>query len=565
MVIDVASIDRTLRSAKRYQEILSVLFHFGFEDIVVETGLRSWLKTHTKLDLLPARHQKYKDLTRPQRLRHVMEELGPTFVKIGQILSTRPDLIDPEFAKELKNLQYACAPADFAEVEELLKEQFGPDLQEVFQQINPVALAAASIAQVHEATLLDGTQIVIKVLRPHVEETIEADIEVLQGLARFAEKYFVQRGYSPKEVVNEFSRELRREIDLIHEGKATERLGRYFDDNPHIQFPRVYWRATTRKVLGLQKIEGTLLSHMSERDFSSEEIRALVKNCADAVFRQCFEFGYFHADPHPGNIFILSDGDVCFIDCGMTGRIDQRTSEQLANLIAGVVTADLDRVINMTLAISGADRSLVSNRTFRADVWDFILAFENTTLSTLDIGNVLESLFALLQRHHIRCPSDLVFLIKAITTIEGVAEELDPAFDIVGYVKPYLESLIKQRYGLAAIKKRFEMSLVEYLELVEDLPGAFKWIVSQIRSNSFSVQLDHHGLDRLTDTVHKASKNISVALISAAIMVGSAILILADNVSKEPSGFLQNLGFVGVLAGFVLTIWILFTHTSDRE
>jgi ubiquinone biosynthesis protein len=301
----ITSIKRTIRNTKRFAEIIKVMSQFGFKQLVLDTGLHRILGGSGEEIDQTASPDSSPSLPRAVRVRMVLEELGPTFIKLGQVLSTRPDLIPPEWAAEFKKLQDNCKQVSFAEIHQVLTQEFPGRLDELFLSIDETPLAAASIAQVHSAVLASGEHVVIKVLRPGTRELLEEDMGLLETLAQILEQYFSDLGYSPTAVAKEFSRELLKEINFVIEGQATERLRRYFEDDANIDFPKVNWSATTRNVLTMERVEGRLLSSLQPDDLSAEERRKIVANGTDAVFKQCLRFGFFHADPHPVNIFLL--------------------------------------------------------------------------------------------------------------------------------------------------------------------------------------------------------------------------------------------------------------------
>jgi ubiquinone biosynthesis protein len=473
------------------------------------------------------------------------------------VLSTRADLIPPEWAEEFRKLQDDCPPVPFAGIRETIERELEGGVAGVFSSIEERALATASIAQVHRATLLDGTPVVVKVLRPGVRQVLAADMDVLTTLAEFVEQHFRNLGYSPTAVVRELARELENEIDLVREARATERLERCFADDPRVSFPHVHWQGTSSSVLTLEEIKGILLSRATPDDLTQEERHAIVVAGVDAVFKQCLELGFFHADPHPGNIFALPGGRICFIDCGMTGHLDRRTSEQLADLVQSVLLGDLDRVIDVVSSLTEVDPSVTASRAFRMDAWELVSRFDVGALDRLDIGALLQDFFETLRRHRIVCPSDIVFLIKAITTIESVGRDLDPGFDIVGHVTPHLERLLKRRVGFKALRRRVRVGLMRSLELLELLPTELRSLLGQLRRSDFRVRLEHRGLDRLTDTLEHASRNIAQALVLAALLVGSAILVHAGRGDIGESA-VSKLGVAGLIAslGFGLVLLI---------
>lgn len=560
--MSLSPITRRVQHVQRYAQVLDVLARHGFADLCQKLGLDSLIDRGLAI-IGSARKVGNEHVPLAQRLRQVLEELGPTYVKLGQVMSTRPDLVPPEWVEEFKKLQNNVPGVEYGVIEKMLEEEFPGSVKRLFRSIQKKPLAAGSVAQVHRATLRDGTRIVLKCLRPGIKELTTTDMEILHSLAEFIESHFKDLGYSPTEVVKEFAKVLRREVDLMHEGRSTERLAQLFEDEPDIVFPKVYWEATTHNVLAMDEIEGLVLSDLTPDKLDAEERRTLVENGARAVFMQCLEFGYFHADPHPGNLIALPGGRIAFIDCGMTGQVDSRTARQLADLVTGVVSGDLDRVIAVAGSIVDAGQEKLDNRALRADVHAIVSEFQGTPLDRLNLGRVLQEFFGTLRTHQVRCPADIILLIKALTTIEAVGRDLDPTFEMVGFVRPYLEALVSKRYSLKAMKGRLRRSLLQYAELLEDLPNELRPIFTQLRRNKLAVNLEHRGLDRLTRTIEHASRNISFALIISAMLVGSSILVLA---ARNPGmSVFTTLGLAGFAASVLLIILILISNRRHRS
>jgi ubiquinone biosynthesis protein len=541
----IVSITRTIRNTKRLAEIIKVLSAYGFRQVLIDSGIHRFLE---KEDVGPE-YSAASSTPRPVRFRRVLEELGPTFIKCGQILSTRPDLIPAEWAEELKKLQDRCNELPFSDIYEVLSVEFPGRLDLLFSSIEETPLAAASMAQVHRATLQDGQEVVIKVLRPDSRQLVEEDMALLETLSQIVEQYFSNLGYSPVAVAKEFSRELSKEINLIYEGQSTDRLRRYFENDPHIHFPKVYWSATTRNVLTLEEIHGRLLSTLSPDSLSPSERRAVVAKGTDAVFKQCLRFGFFHADPHPGNIFLQADGSLCFIDCGMTGQLDRKTTDQLIDLVAGVIKGDIEKLCRVVIELTDTVPSKTDRRDFRADLQHLISHFQNADLQHLDISTLLSEFFGMLQSYQIQCPGDLLLLTKALTTIEGVAAYFDPTFDVLAHVEPQIHEIVTKRYGINALKDRFTKAMTGYFELLEDVPGDIQRFLDYARHSRFTLNLELKRIEHLADKIDLASRVMGVAMIIAALIVGSSILILADRFSDQ-QGFLGTMGLVGLgLAG----------------
>ncbi len=558
------SIFSAVRTLRRAQHLLSVLTSFGFSNVVSELGLERLWGRGMRLIGRRREEQLLADMPLAERVRRVVEQLGPTFIKVGQILSTRPDLIPPDWAEEFRTLQADIPAVPWERIKPALEAEFPQGLDTVFQSIEPEAMAAASMAQVHRAVLADGRPVVLKILRPGIRNIVAADMEIIGALASLMQTHFANQGYDPVAVVTEFERQLKRETDLKLEGVSTDRMRRDFEGNPRISFPRVYWEVSTSSVLALEEIEGTLLAKLDVDSLTPDQRRRIVQNGTDAVFHQCLNVGFFHADPHPGNIFILSGERICLIDAGMSGTIDPGTAELLGNLVHGAIDADLDRVVRVAAALTDAAPTLTNNRRFRAEVWKFINAVHAGSLSEVQFGRLLDQFFDLFQDFDLQCPADLMHLIKAISTIEGVAEEIDPEFDIVGHVRPYIEQLVTRRFALTNIRKRIQESVVGYVELAEQLPNFVRDVFQAIQQDRVTLHVEHKGLELLPRNIERASLNISYALLISSMVVGSSVLLLAGSMStgREWLFWLAGLGF---LTSFGLALFRLAISLWNRR
>ncbi len=402
------------------------------------------------------------------------------------------------------------------------------------------------MAQVHAAVLNDGTPVVLKILRPNIDATLAADLQLMHWLVGLAGNHLKHLGFDAAAVIDEFDRQLERETDLRIEMESTRRLAEDFADLPAINFPRIYPALTTRRVLTLEHIQGkTLLANLEPATLTRDPRHALVAHAADAVFRQCLSMGFFHADPHPGNLFVNPDtAEITFIDCGMTGSIDPRSAEQLAQITHGAIEGELERVVRTAVRLADADPSITDDREFRADVWQFIDHFRGGDLGSLRMGKLLNEFFEVLRQHRLRCPADIVYLIKALTTIEGVAQDLAPEFDLVGHVRPYVTRLVKQRFGLRALRRRVRNNAVAYADLLDTLPHQLTDLLRMVRQNRSTLNLEHRNLDGLLDELDRASKSIAWALVIAAIIMGAAIIVLADRLNGDAS-YLSAIALLG--------------------
>lgn len=538
----------TIRNVRRFHAIVTTLAGFGFASFLQDTGIERLLERGAELLGRPPRVG--PQITAPERMRLAMQELGPTFIKAGQILSTRRDLIPEEWTVEFAKLQDDVPAAPYDRIRAALEEELGDRLHELIEHIEEKPLAAASMAQVHRAKLKDGRQIVLKILRPGIEDIVEADLEILGFLASRVEARFRNLGVKPVELVQEFSREIRKELDFEHEGRSTDRLRRAFLENEGVTFPEVFWEVSTHRILALEEIHGLPVSHYEPGALTKEEAHRAVTAGANAVLRQCLEIGFFHADPHPGNIFVLPGGRVAFIDCGMTGTIDPASRFQLARVVHGAATGAVDEVMSAAMALAEVDRGEVDMRQLRRDVQDIVEQFHDVPLERFNLTAVLDEFFATLRRHRVTVRGDLVLLIKALGSIEGVGRTLDPEFDMIACARPYIERLILEHTSPFAIARRMKDASIEYARLLETLPDEISDLFNRLRRNRLTMNLEHKGLGHVTATIEHASRNIALALIIASLVVGSAILILSE------SGSDRRIWTIVATVGLVLACFI---------
>ena len=549
-------ITSAIRSVPRAAEVATALTRFGFGALLREIGLERTTDGNGD-DAAGGRPV-------PVRVRMLLEELGPTFIKLGQIASTRGDMLPDDWLDELSKLQGRVPPVDWDGddgIRHFLESHLGDRIDAQFASIEHDALAGASIAQVHRATLHDGTAVVLKIIRPGVRDRLEADIELMRVLSRLVSTHLQAMGFDTDAVVDEFSRQLMRETDLLIEARSMERMRTSFADVDGIAFPRAYPELSTTSVLVMEEVEGTVLADLDPSTLDDATREIIVRNGADAVFRQCLEIGFFHADPHPGNLFVQDGGALCFIDCGMTGLIEPRTLDLLANVTYGAIRGDLDRVVRSAVELAHGEANLTHDRAFRSAVWRFIDQFRDGTLESVRMGALLEEFFQVLREFHLQCPADVVYLIKALATIEGVATSIAPEFDLVSYVQPYIERLVRDRHGVKAMKQRAERTLMQSMDLLEELPEDISGIVRALNRKTFSIQLDHQGVGKFTDEIERASMNISWSLGVAAVIVGSSVLVLADSIDRETSALtlIASIAFaiaVGSGTARLILLWL---------
>jgi ubiquinone biosynthesis protein len=459
------------RQIRRLREIATVFVRYGFVDVIGRLHLAPSLAFGRRL-LFPWRRR--HDVEPPgqvERLRLAFEELGPTFVKFGQALSLRADVLSAELVGELERLQDEVPPLPPGIAAAEVERQLGRPLDTVFEWFDPKAIAAASIAEVHRARLVGGAEVAVKVRRPGIAATVESDLAILTQLARLAERYLSDAPiYNPSGLVGQFARSIRRELDLRREGQTIEQFSRNFAGDPTVRFPKVYWEATTTGVLTLEFISGTKITEIPA-SLPPDEVALVVRRGADTVLKQVLLHGLFHADPHPANIFVLPGHVICLIDFGNVGRLDRTLRSQMAGLVEAIVERNAERLAERLVAIAPplADISVAD---LRRDVDDLVDTYGGMRLGELSVGDLLRDAFATLSRHRLQFPPDLLLLLKAFMTVESVGRRLDPTFRLVEHARPIVERVLRERLKPAAMASRISELGREAARVVEALPGA---------------------------------------------------------------------------------------------
>jgi ubiquinone biosynthesis protein len=542
----------TARDLGRLRDIAGVLIRHGLGDLVRRLGLadaldRAGHRLHWEgaadLARLPA----------PVQLRRALEELGPTFVKLGQILAGRADLLGPEWILEQLHSQVPALPLD--ELRPQLREDLGDEPEAVFAEFDPVPMAAASIAQVHRAKLHDGTPVIVKIRRPGIDTIIEADLRLLERFAAMAERRVpALKPYRPRNLVREFGRSLRRELDLASECHNAERIATNLMSLGFITIPQVHWTYTRTRVNVQTEIIGTLGTDLEQVDREGLDRTLLARRGAQAVLKMIVEDGFFHADPHPGNVFYLPDNRIAFIDFGMVGRLSSRRRDELLRLLLGLVQRRPQGVADVLMEWAGADAA-VQLAQLESEIEDFVDQYHGTPLADLSLGQMMVDVTAILREHGLALPSDLALLVKAFISLEGMGRALDPGFHMAQEALPLLRSVVRARYQPKTLAMRGWQSLQSLLGVIEQLPHDVSRLLRSARRGQLNINIEVQSLRRVGDQVDRAASRLSVALVIAALIIGSSIVM---TVHSGPQLFglpaFGVLGFVGAVFG---AFWLM--------
>jgi ubiquinone biosynthesis protein len=539
-----------LRDLPRYRQILASLVKYGYQDVVAALHLEGIVRPFERVAL----GNDVPPQDRPRRLRLVCEDLGPTFVKLGQLLSTRPDLLPEAYTSELAALRDDVRTFPFGQVETILASEYGRPLSEVFQSIDETPVASASISQVHKAVANDGRVVAVKVRRPDIAKVIQADLDIVKNLAQLVERRLPNLAvYRPLSLAREFERTIKREIDFTIERRTMQRCRSQFAGDPTAHIPWVLEEYSTPRVVVMEYIVGVAIDDLDGIQRLGATPQDVAVTGARILLKQIFEFGFFHADPHPGNLRVLEGGVVAPLDYGMFGQLDGRTRERIAALIAGLLAQDADRVIRVleSLDVRG---ERIDSRGFRRDVGELVVTYSALTLESIDLGLLLRELTGIIRTHHLHIPPDLILLIRALVTIESVGRKLDPHFDIAKELAPFLRDLSLRRFRPERILSQTVRTTEDLQRIATLLPDLLSQSLESIKRGELRVQFDLQGFERLVRQLTRASNSLTVGIVSAGLFVSGALLYRAGALTLSYGGFAM---------GLLLCLWLLWNMQRD--
>jgi ubiquinone biosynthesis protein len=542
---DISEVD-TKTKLLRYEKIFTVLIKYGFEDLLAHPPLNKFVPQSNVL--VPNRNgRKISSFSRAERIRLACEELGTTFIKFAQIASNRPDLLPEDLIYELEKLQDKSSVVPVEDILKVLKSEFSRPINEVLEYFDEHPLATASMAQVHRATLNGGKEVVMKVQRPGIAVNIAADISILKNLVSIVENYFPQYAiYNLGELVKMFEKSISEELDFKKEAKNVLRFQKMFRDNSQVYIPSIYKELSSEKVLCLEYINGYKITDLKSLEKLNITGKDLAIRGIGLYFEQVFDHGFFHADPHPGNIFVLDDGKIVFLDYGMMGSVIESDKLLFANVLLAMYEKDIKGLKKSILKFSGP-LSKEREKDLEYDIVNFLESYSDISIENIDGSEVMKGLNSLFYDYKIKIPSNILLLLKALIIIEGVGLKLDPQYDIIKNIGPFVQNLLLKKYNPKKVKNDFLYSIDELAAFLKDLPEDAREILYKVKTGKIHIEFEHKGLEPFYKNSEVVVNRLSFALLLVSLIIGSSIILAADIPPR-----VYNISLIG-LVGFVLS------------
>lgn len=549
--MEVSDLPKLVRNAGRFNEVVRVAVKYGIAPWLGNVQAE-WVQRH----LRSSDGQKIGDLPEPVRIRLALTELGTTFIKLGQILSTRADLVGPELAAELSELQ-SSTPADSPDqVIETISQELGEHPNNLYQSFDSDALASASIGQVHRAVLHNGTEVVVKVQHAGIESRVQNDLEILIEMAKLAETYSDEIAqYNPVATAMEFRKTLLNELDFTREQRNLTRFAANFAAEPGVCFPAPHSERCTKRVLTMDALNGISVSKKTLLAQSGYDLTDIARRGAEMFLQMVFRDGFYHADPHPGNLMVLRDAVIGVLDCGMVGRVDEELREQIEDLLIAAIDKDPDRLLDTVEQLGELPVDFDRSR-LRSDLVEFIDEYGSQSIDKFDLGGALNGMTAIIRQHHILLPSRVSLLVKMLVMLEGTAQQLNPSFNIAELLQPYRVQAVKRRLSPERMWRKLQTTQRDWSRLVESLPADVSDIVNRIRRGSFDINLEHRHLGSIVN-------RLVLGLLASALFVGATSL-LSNNV--KPVIYETSIpGAVGCLVAVYLGARLIYAIKQSGD
>ncbi|MBI2208387.1 AarF/ABC1/UbiB kinase family protein [Candidatus Woesearchaeota archaeon] len=549
---------KDVKDINRLREILTVLFEEGFDFILEKTKLKHKIPLTKRVK---ARIEKKKKHTIEKRLRLTLERLGPTFIKFGQLLSVRPDLIPKSYIKELEMLQDKVPAFSYSLVREQIKKELGKEIEDIFSGFDKKPIASASISQVHKAVLKDGSKVAVKVQRPHVKEIMETDIDIMFYVARLLEKHMPNiRKFSPVGVVEEFSKWTEKELDFKREAFNAKRFARNFANSKTVKIPMIYDNFTTERILVMEFIEGVELHNIKQIRKEKIDLMPLINIGFEAILTQVFVHGFFHADPHPGNIIIIKDRKIAFVDFGIVGHFDENLKNKSIDLFYGVIGNEPGKVVDTLVELSRAE--IENKYELQDDVGEILDSLQSSDISRIKVSYALEEVMDLALSYGLKMPAPFVLFGKTIITLEGIALEYNPDFSLIESSRPFIEKLMRQRYNPVAVFNSFMKNMLKFRKFADEFPDQASNALKRIERGSIKVNIEDTNIKELSMEIDRSGNRVAYSMLIAALLIVGALTI---NYGSPALLNLPPIPLFSFIVALILSFVLLFSILREKE
>lgn len=545
----IAQLQKDVRDISRLEHILGVLAKYGFGYIIDRLHLPVFVAK-------PAKKEDFYHLLLEARARRILEELGPAFIKLGQMLSLHPEIIPYNFCKEFEKLQDRVAPLDYEKIKTVVESEFHKPIRKIFKVFSHESLASASLAQVHQIRF-GKKDFIVKIQKPDVESIIKTDIEILEFLVSLIEKHIEEaQQYNLRGILEEFKIYILGELNFGHEIVHLEKFRRNFRNSRTVYFPRVYKRLSTPKILVMEKIDGIKISEIDKGQYGKPHTlnkKKIAGILADCVLKQIFTDGFFHADPHPGNIFVLKNGRICFLDFGLAGRLDEAKKSLLADIMIACIDKDIDRIIGLLRELGALESS--DEDKLKISLEEILDKYYGISLEEFDMNVFFKDLVKVISENKVKILPDYFLLLKTLVTIEGVGKMLDAHFNLTAKAKVFAKELIKEKYSASRMAKRFRKFGNNTLDFLQAFPRDIYTVMNKAKRGELKIGFVHTNLEKLIAMMDKVSSRLAFSVILAALIVGSAIVM--NTASTTFFGCSHHFGVIGFIIAALLGVWLL--------
>lgn len=551
---------RHFRDIPRIGRIIAVASRHGFDHLVEQLGLQRFFSLGRRIVTFKKPPSLAHRVSTPERLRLMFEDLGPTFIKFGQVLACRPDMLPIEYSREFLKLTDSVSPFPSTEARRIIEEDLKAPLHSIFASFDDQPVAAASIAQVHRATLQDGSEVMVKVQRPHIVRIIDRDISIMRWLAELLEARVPEMAtYNVPGIVDEFARTIKRELDFFIEASNAAQLAKNFYQSKFLYIPRVFTDISSKRVLVLEKIAGIRIDDNELLDRAGFDRRELALKGGAAYFKMVLQDGFFHADPHPGNIFVLPDGRLGLVDFGIMGRVTEENREHFASIFLALADHDYEALVRQYVEMGFVSETTVDIETFqrelKEDLIELLEPYYVMQVKQIDFGAYVDRVTHILRRYRLRLPSNLYLMDKSLITLEGILKKLDPQFNYFEAAKPFVAELVRRRTNPLRAARGLRKNAAEFVDTFALMPRQIKALFRKMMRGDISITLHHEELPQLIRDIDKSSNRLAFSVITAAIIVASSIIIHA---ARGPLLFgLPIFGLIGYVIAALLGFWIL--------